>query len=443
MYCLKCGKKEESGETFCSNCGNNTFRKKTNTLWVTLGIISTFIILLVIGLGLTILFLSIDKNETANNKKSPDEQIEKLEKDEEPKITVTEKEKTEVIKETMPKVYTIQTDEGLGSGFLYQKGGYIVTNAHVVAGYTNVTVRNSSGQNSPAKVIGISDQSDIALLFSEEYAQTEPLALEMGSSIVGTEVIALGSPQGFENSATIGYLTGVNRDMELGSSFIYEQLYQIDAQIDQGSSGGPLVDAKTGKVIGINSLIYQGNDTFGFSIPLHTVTALLNNWISNPMHEQAVISVFNIYEEYTSNEQKNSEDEYDKGEGYDNYESEYIFEAESLSNFILYFVEYYEEALNYQDFYWIQDMLLPESNAYIELEQAIYEISGEEMVFDFTSYTVTSMDDYGDYAIVYVNEQFDFYNGNGEHEFYSLDKEYTVVINSEGYYQITDIYIAN
>ena len=83
-------------------------------------------------------------------------------------------------------------------------------------------------------------------------------------------MIALGSPQGFENSASIGYLTGVNRDIEFG--FLYEHLYQIDAQIDQGSSGGPLIDAKTGKVIGINSLSFKENDVFGFSIPMKTAT---------------------------------------------------------------------------------------------------------------------------------------------------------------------------
>ena len=94
--------------------------------------------------------------------------------------------------------------------------------------------------------------------------------------MIGTEVIALGSPQGLENSASIGYLTGINRTIDM--DFSYENVYQVDAQIDQGSSGGPLLDAKTGKVIGINSLLYTKNNSFAFSIPMHSMIDLLDSW---------------------------------------------------------------------------------------------------------------------------------------------------------------------
>src|SRR5690606_26044522 len=174
----------------------------------------------------------------------PSEQPEKAE----PK----KKDKPAIIKDTQQKVYTILTEGGQGSGFLFHQSGLVATNAHVVAGFTDVIVRNINGQDQPGTVVGISDESDIALIKVDAFAGIDPLESEMNPTDVGTEVIALGSPSGFENTATIGYLTGIDRDFE--QEFIYEDIYQIDAPIAPGSSGGPLVDASTGKVIGINSL---------------------------------------------------------------------------------------------------------------------------------------------------------------------------------------------
>ena len=117
------------------------------------------------------------------------------------------------------------------------------------------------------------------------YQDTEPLGMETAESPIGLEVIAFGSPQGFENSASIGYITGNKRDMKL-ENFIYKQIYQVDAQIDKGSSGGPLVDVNTGKVIGINSLLYTTDTStnFAFSIPfivclINLMDGLLNHFL--------------------------------------------------------------------------------------------------------------------------------------------------------------------
>lgn len=363
------------------------------------------------------------------------------------------KEKTQIIKESMPKVFTVITGNSQGSGFLYKDGGYIVTNAHVVAGFTDVILRNHAGQESPAVVIGISDRTDVALLHSQEYANAQPFEIEKEETAIGTEVIAIGSPQGLENSASIGYLTGTNRDYKL--DFVYEGLYQIDAQISEGSSGGPLLDGKTGKVIGINSLLYTPNNSFGFSIPLYTVTPLIEGWIREPMSKTAVASLFDAYADYNfSNEEEQYYEEYEEYWDYysedsseEDYNEEYwneysySFDEESLTNFILAFRDYYELALYYKDFYWIADMLLPNSTAYLELEEYLYHISGEEYFFDFLSNTITNIEMYDDYALVSTNEQFNFYDATGAETFYDRYKIYTVIINGEGYYQITDIYI--
>lgn len=479
MYCSNCGSQLQENAKFCSSCGQGKLEKKSaKSKWLLVGIFSTLVVAAVVGFGIYQTLAS--QNKMAFKEKTVDlepvqqEQIAKEAAKTATIATSAEKEKTQIIKESMPKVFTILTAEGQGSGFLYKKGGYIVTNAHVAAGYTDVIVRNHNGQEFPAKVIGISNTSDVALLQANDYSTAEPFSLESEQSVIGTEVIAIGSPQGFENSASIGYLTGTDRDIQY--DFIYEELYQIDAQIDQGSSGGPLLDGTTGKVIGINSLLYTNNTSFGFSIPLYTVAGLIDGWISQPMSSSAVAGVFNTYDEFVYSDASVEEEEvyYDEYEDfwnsyYENYpadnsyddsysepytdempyeeemavgeeETNFSFDEGSLESFILTFRDYYEDALDEEDFYWIQDMLSPESNAYLDLEEYVYDISGEGFQFDFTSNTVTGADIYENYAVVSTNEQFDFYNAAGDYTFYEKNKEYTVIIDASGFYQITDIY---
>lgn len=451
MYCTKCGNKLNEDAKFCSNCGHHIEQKNSSkTTWIILSICVCLIIIFAVGIRVyktppspTNEILKEEQTTKPENIKVSSEQ--KVEEE----TNITDKEKTQVIKESLPKVFTVVTSQGYGSGFLYENGGYIVTNAHVVAGDTDVIIRNSSGQEAPAKVIGISDRSDIALLYSQQYEQVKPLPLELEKSIVGTEVIAIGSPQGFENSASIGYLTGTNRNMELG--FVYEELYQVDAQIDQGSSGGPLVDAKTGKVIGINSLIYENHETFAFSIPLYTVAPIIDDWIHNPMNEQEIASLFDVYDSFIYTDSSTDDNEYYDEDYYEDYNFEdnsstnddysYTFDEVSLTSFITSFRDYYELALAYEDFYWIQDMLLPGSVAYLELEEYIQDITGQGFTFDFTANNVIDIEIYNDYAIVSTNEQFDFYNASGEYLYYDRYKDYTVILTEDGYYQITDIYI--
>ncbi|RHW39516.1 zinc-ribbon domain-containing protein [Lysinibacillus yapensis] len=401
MYCSNCGSKLEDNAQFCSSCGQQKNRKKSSArIWLIIGIFATLLTAGAVGIGIFQVLshpAEIAKQEAESKPQQAAEAVKKVFTPATSNSKQAEKEKTQIIKESMPKVFTVLTAEGLGSGFLYEKGGYIVTNAHVVAGYTDVIVKNHNGQESPARVVGISIYSDVALLKAENYAQSSPFSLELEQSEIGSEVIAIGSPQGLENSASIGYLTGTDRDVEY--DFVYEALYQIDAQIDLGSSGGPLLDGKTGKVIGINSLLYTPKNTsFGFSIPLYTVAELINSWISNPMNETEVATAFNsndeflysdpsaeeeaysdeyeefwnnYYENYSSNENQ-YEDSYgaeeysyekeisteDQSYSEENWESyEFSYDEETLTNFILSFRDYYEEALYFEDFYYIQDML--------------------------------------------------------------------------------------
>lgn len=446
LFCQKCGSKNNEDAVFCVSCGNSFKKGNTSSIRALLVTGIVLSVLALVGVGYMFMTTIFEKEkvvelvENTPPKEEPNKTpTVKIEKDPKPivKDSTPEREKTVIIKETMPKVFTIFTRDSLGSGFLYKKGGLIITNAHVVAGYTDVVVRNSSGKDSPGKVIGISDLYDVALIQVADYANAEPLSIDMNESAIGTEVIALGSPQGFENSASIGYLTGIGRHLEL--DFIYENVYQIDAQIDQGSSGGPLLDAKTGKVIGINSLLFTNNVSFGFSIPMHSMYNLIDSWAKHPMSENEVASVFGVYDDFYYDESASAKA--------DSYYDEYLdgfglyFDEYTLENFILYFRDYYEWALNEEDFFWIEDLLLPGSTAYYELEDYIREISGEGYLFDFISNSVTDIEIYDDFAIVSTIEEFDFYNAAGNVTYYERIKEYMVVIDEYGNYMITDIYI--
>ncbi|WP_052124202.1 trypsin-like peptidase domain-containing protein [Ureibacillus manganicus] len=455
--------------------------KKNTKVWIISGVAVLLVVILAVSYGLFTYFngqnnatplnnnnqigQTVQGNNNQNNNVNGNEDPEKNDdkngkdtKEEKVKEVVEQKEKTQIIKESLPKVFTIITQDGHGSGFLYADGGYIVTNAHVVAGFSDVLVRNSAGQESPGKVIGISDTLDIALIQSEEYARTEPLSIENKPSDIGIEVIAIGSPQGFENSASIGYLTGTDREMSIdGYNFVYDELYQIDAQIDQGSSGGPLFDATNGNVIGINSIVYLNYQSFAFAIPVYTVKEYFDNWIKNPMSASEVVSV-DVYAGYETNVNDLGEDYSDfwkwyeqyYGEGtdeyvdYDNYLDTYgyYFDETTLTNFINDYFEYYEWSINDGDFYWVEDMISPESNAYLEIERQIGEYYGSGYTFDYLSTEITGIEIFEEegYAIVTTNEEYDLYDANGEYETYSEVAEYYVVIDEYGYYLISDMY---
>lgn len=275
MFCPKCGRGNHFSAKKCAECGKKLKVKKGKAKRQ--GVLWTLMIVFIVSGGIYGLQQFNSGNEAGTSVVAEAEEKKQVEEaPEKERETATDKPKTELIKETQQKVYTVLTDSGMGSGFLYSELGMVVTNAHVVVGHTDVVLRDVDGEEVPGTVIGISDVEDIALLYVEAFEGNAPLETEMAETAVGTEVIALGSPNGFENTASVGYLTGVDRDFS--SDYQYEDIYQIDAQIAPGSSGGPLIDAESGRVIGINSLLYNDGNAIGFSIPLHSVTDSLDAW---------------------------------------------------------------------------------------------------------------------------------------------------------------------
>jgi S1-C subfamily serine protease len=195
---------------------------------------------------------------------------------------------SDIYKQLSPGVVTVISNlgsggqAGLGSGFVLNGRGYIVTNAHVVRGdppklerAKTVYVQFGDGNRVPAQIIGDDLNADVALLKVDPAGLTlTPLAL--GSSndlVVGQPVVAIGSPFGEDQSLSVGVISATGRDIDSLTAFKIGNAIQTDAAINHGNSGGPLLDAK-GRVIGINSQIEStggGGEGVGFAVPVDIV----------------------------------------------------------------------------------------------------------------------------------------------------------------------------
>ncbi|WP_245837240.1 S1C family serine protease [Virgibacillus phasianinus] len=176
-----------------------------------------------------------------------------------------------------------------GSGFLYNEKGDIITNAHVVKNADIIRVRTSNARVYPAAIVGISEDVDIAVIRVPQMANRSPIPIEKEiKAELGDEVIALGSPHGFQNTVTLGIISGTERNFTV-DGFDYKNVYQISAQITHGNSGGPLINRSTGEVIGINS-VGTKDGTIGFSIPLADVIDQIEQWSNEAQLEELKFS---------------------------------------------------------------------------------------------------------------------------------------------------------
>ena len=160
-----------------------------------------------------------------------------------------------------------QPSRGLGSGFIVSPDGYIVTNAHVVDGATEVIVKLTDRREFTAKVIGSDKRTDIALV-KIDAKNLSPLDFTAKPAVKrGEWVIAIGSPFGFENSVSAGVVSGVHRALPDGQMVPF---IQTDVAVNPGNSGGPLLNA-AGQVVGVNSQIYSRSGGYmglSFAIPV-------------------------------------------------------------------------------------------------------------------------------------------------------------------------------
>jgi S1-C subfamily serine protease len=175
-----------------------------------------------------------------------------------------------------------QQGEATGSGFVIDRNGTILTNAHVVSGATHVSVQFADKQRVAAKVMGKDVSTDLALLkVDPKGLKLAPLTLGSSKSVqVGDPAIAIGNPFGLERTLTTGVISAVHRTITAPNNFQINDALQTDAPINPGNSGGPLIDS-SGRVIGINSQIATGGSGsngsvgIGFAVPIDTAKQVI------------------------------------------------------------------------------------------------------------------------------------------------------------------------
>ena len=185
--------------------------------------------------------------------------------------------------------YFMQTQEveGIGSGFIINEEGYILTNYHVVKGAQEISVTLSNDVTTTAQIVNYDENQDVAMIKITDESVKIPATVELGDSDSlqpGEEVIAIGTPLSTELSSTVtkGIISATSRSVAVESG-VTMNLIQTDAAINAGNSGGPLVNTK-GEVVGINSSKISGEavEGIGFSIPINDIKDKIES-LSNPI----------------------------------------------------------------------------------------------------------------------------------------------------------------
>ena len=206
----------------------------------------------------------------------------------------------QVVEQLSPAVVTVvnhmrpqggMTGESLGSGVIIDSSGRIITNNHVIEGaaQNGLEVIFSDGETAPATLLGTDALSDIAVLKVDHAVHAVAQLGDSSKLKVGETVIAIGSALGdFENTVTVGVVSGLNRTLQRDDGTNMENMIQTDAAINHGNSGGPLLNL-SGQVVGINAAVVRGTtgssgdvaEGLGFAIPVNTVKTVSDELITN------------------------------------------------------------------------------------------------------------------------------------------------------------------
>ena len=194
-----------------------------------------------------------------------------------------------------PAVVQIETEVGLGSGFIYDESGLIMTAFHVIEGASTVDVRMADGTRVQGEVLGSDPSTDVAVIKIDPTEDMPVAVLATGVQVkVGQVAIAIGSPFGLDQSVTAGIISAVGRSAETPGGVI--PAIQTDAPINTGNSGGALAD-RTGRVIGINDSIVTGggestgNLGVGFAVPIDIAKAVADRIVAGEPTEAGFLGV--------------------------------------------------------------------------------------------------------------------------------------------------------
>jgi S1-C subfamily serine protease len=185
--------------------------------------------------------------------------------------------------------------QALGSGFVIDKAGHIVTSYHVIEGARTVRVSFSNNESMKARVVGSDPSTDIAVLQVRAHSRAlTPLPLGNSDVVyVGDSVVAIGNPFGLERTVTAGIVSALQRVIQAPDKYSIDHVIQTDAALNKGNSGGPLLDAR-GTVIGVNSQIQTGtgnNVGVGFAVPIDTVKTVAAQIIKTGHAEHALLGI--------------------------------------------------------------------------------------------------------------------------------------------------------
>jgi putative serine protease PepD len=189
-----------------------------------------------------------------------------------------------------------QQSQAQGSGWVYDTSGHIVTNDHVVANATSISVMFSDGSKYSAKVVGTDASTDLAVLkVNAPSSKLHPLTLGISSKLaVGDGVVAIGAPFGLDETVTTGIVSALDRDISSTNNFTISGAIQTDAAINHGNSGGPLLNM-SGQVVGITTQIESdsgGNEGVGFAVPSNTISTVASKLVSGQTVQHAYLGVF-------------------------------------------------------------------------------------------------------------------------------------------------------
>jgi S1-C subfamily serine protease len=194
--------------------------------------------------------------------------------------------------------FFVQQGQALGSGFIINSDGQIVTNHHVISGSSDVEVTLPDGSIYKAEVILRDRQDDLALIKIQPKRKLSHLNLGDSDHLqVGQKVLAIGQPFGLKGTLTVGVVSSVGQDIHGENNENFEGMIQTDAAINSGNSGGPLLDSQ-GNVIGINTAIYGatgGNVGIGFAMPINRAKAMLADYGAGKSFGPARLGASTVY----------------------------------------------------------------------------------------------------------------------------------------------------
>lgn len=210
-------------------------------------------------------------------------------------IEIFEKSEPGVVRVNVQRSESAEIANGVGSGFVFDKIGHIITNAHVVKDANKVTITFLDGRSYNAEIIGSDEFTDIAVVkVNADLELLHPLSLGDSSNLkVGEQIAAIGNPFGLSGSMTSGIVSQLGRLLPSGNGYSIPDVIQTDAAINPGNSGGPLINIR-GEIVGINTAIQSATGEFtgvGFAIPSQTVAKIVPTLIEKGEYKHPWIGI--------------------------------------------------------------------------------------------------------------------------------------------------------